>query len=278
MSQREQLASFLRSRREMLSPRDVGLDPGPRRRTPGLRREEVAQLSGVSVTWYTWLEQGRDIGVSRQVLDSLANAMRLTAAERRHLFTLSGTALPTEQPQEITVNPTLQALVRTLAPNPAHVINSCWDLLAYNDAYAELVGGLDNLPEEERNSIWLLFTRPSLRTVLIDWQREAREILGQFRASVGRRPDDPRAGALITALTAASPAFVAMWSEHPVQAFTPAQKQFHHPLAGRVSLNYAKLSVADDLNQHLVVFLPATPEDAVGLERLLRARDPKPSE
>ncbi|GAA0691369.1 helix-turn-helix transcriptional regulator [Kitasatospora atroaurantiaca] len=268
MTQRQHLASFLRSRREALSPQDVGLDPGPRRRTPGLRREEVAQLSGVSVTWYTWLEQSRDITVSRQVLDSLAHALRLTAAERRHLFTLAGTALPTEAPRRISVNPTLRALVDTLDPNPAHVINSCWDLLAYNRAYARLVGGLDALPEEERNSIWLLFTRPSMRTLLVDWQREAREILGQFRASVGQHPDDPRTNALIDALTATSPTFVAMWSEHPIQAFAPAMKQFRHPRAGRVDLNYTKLAVAEAPHQHLVVFLPASPEDAQGLERL----------
>ncbi len=267
MMQRQQLASFLRSRRDLLSPTDVGLEPGGRRRTPGLRREEVAQLSGVSLTWYTWLEQARDISVSRQVLDSLARALLLTAAERRHLFTLAGAALPVEPMQRTTVNPTLRALVDTLDPNPAHLINPCWDLLAYNRAYEMLVGGLDHLPEEERNSIWLLFTRPSMRTLLVNWHREAREILGQFRASIAQFPDHPRAEALIGGLSAISPAFVAMWSEHPVQAFAPTQKQFQHPRAGRVDLNYTKLSVGEDQHQHLVVFLPASADDAVALSR-----------
>jgi transcriptional regulator with XRE-family HTH domain len=269
MAQRHQLASFLRSRRELLAPQDAGLPAGSRRRTPGLRREEVAQLAGMSTTWYTWLEQARDITVSRQVLDSLARALRLTPAERRHLFTLSGTPLPANAPGRTTVNPTLRALVDTLDPNPASVINYCWDLLAYNRAYERLVGGLDHLPEEERNSIWLLFTRPEMRTLLVDWQREAGGILGQFRASVGQNPDDPRTAELLAALTAASPAFAAMWSQHPIQAFTPATKKFRHPRAGRIDLNYAKLAVAEDPHQHLLVFLPTTPEDARALTQLV---------
>ncbi|MBR7830522.1 helix-turn-helix domain-containing protein [Actinospica sp. MGRD01-02] len=271
MTQRSLLASFLRTRREAISPQDAGFAENSRRRTPGLRREEVAQLSGVSVTWYTWLEQGRDISASRQVLESLARTLRLTPAERRHLFTLAGAALPEEPPQRVEVSATLRALLETLEPNPAHVINSCWDLLAYNRPYEALVGGLDDLPEEARNSVWLLFTRASMRTLLVDWHREAREILGQFRASTGRHPNDARTVALINALQEASPTFTAMWSEHPIQAFSPATKRFSHPRAGRVDLSYTKLSVTEDPTQHLVVFLPATPQDAEAMERLTAA-------
>ena len=270
MTARELLAGFLRSRREMLRPEEAGIEPGPRsrRRTPGLRREEVALMSGVSVTWYTWLEQGRKITVSGQVLEGLARALRLSAAERRHLYTLAGVAFSQDTPQPAVVNPTLRALVETLDPNPAHVTNICWDLLAYNRAYEQLVGGLDGLPDEERNSIWLLFTRPSMRTLLVDWQREAKDILGQFRASVGRCPNDPRVRELLEALAAASPDFVAMWSEHPVQAYAPAMKRFQHPMAGRVTFNTTKLTVAEDHNQHLVVFLPASPTDAQAIQGL----------
>ncbi|MFF4776006.1 helix-turn-helix transcriptional regulator [Microtetraspora fusca] len=274
MMSRKELAGFLRSRRESLSPEAVGLAGGSRRRTPGLRREEVAQLSGVSVTWYTWLEQARDITVSRQVLESLSRALRLTPAERSHLFALAEAPLPAEPARRMPVNPTLRALVETLDPNPAHVINQSWDLLAYNRAYADLVGGLADLPDEERNSIWLLFTRPGMRTLLVDWQREARAILGQFRAAAGKNPDDPRTTALIDALLAASPAFASMWSAHPIQAFTPATKHFNHPHVGRITLNYTKLVVAEDVTQHLVVFLPATGDDAQGLERLARLDRP----
>jgi transcriptional regulator with XRE-family HTH domain len=149
--QHGELAEFLRSRRETTDPIAVGLQPGGRRRTPGLRREEVAQLSGVSVNWYTWLEQARDIGVSRQVIDSLARALRMDPSERAHLFTLAGLAMPAENPGHQDVDETLRRLVATLDPNPAYVVNPWWDLLAYNDAYAALLGGLDHRPRSERN-------------------------------------------------------------------------------------------------------------------------------
>ncbi len=269
MSQRELLAGFLRSRREMLNPEQLGLKPGPRRRTPGLRREEVAQLSGVSLTWYTWLEQGRDIGVSRQVLEALSQTLRLTPAERRHLFTLADTAIPAELPQRLGVNPTLRSLVKTLDPNPAHVVDDCWDVLAANRAYASLVGGLSDLPAEERNSIWLLFSRPEMQSLLVDWQREVRDILGQFRISVGKHPDDPRTTALIETLTRTSAAFRGLWEKHPVHAFRPTTKRFSHPRAGRLDLNYTKLDVAEAPGQHLVVFMPASDADALALQRLV---------
>lgn len=269
MSQRELLAGFLRSRREMLNPDHLGLKPGPRRRTPGLRREEVAQMSGVSLTWYTWLEQGRDIRVSRQVLEALSHTLRLTPAERRHLFTLAGAAVPAEVSQRVAVNPTLRSLVKTLDPNPAHVVDDCWDLLAANQAYAALVGGLTHLPVEERNSIWLLFSRPEMQSLLVDWQREVRDILGQFRISVGKHPGDPRATALIEALTRTSASFRTLWEKHPVHAFRPTTKRFSHPEVGRLDLNYTKLNVAEAPGQHLVVFMPASDADAMALRRLV---------
>ena len=270
MTQQSLLASFLRARREALSPQQAGFTVSTRRRTPGLRREEVAQLSGVSVTWYTWLEQGRDITVSRQVLESLARTLRLTPAERRHLYTLAGAALPEEpsEPAEVEVGATLQALLEALEPNPAHVIDSRWDLLAYNRPYAALVGGLADLPEPARNTIWLLFTRESMRKLLLDWRQETEGILGQFRAATARHPQDPRTAALISALHQASPEFTAMWSEHAIQAFTPKTKRFDHPHAGRLDLSYTKLALADDPSRHLVVFLPASPSDAEALKTL----------
>ena len=189
VTQRELLARFLRSRRELLRPEEVGIEPGMRRRTPGLRREEVAQMSGVSVTWYTWLEQGRKITVSGQVLEGLVRALRLSVAERRHLYTLAGVALSHDSsPPPAVVSPTLQALVDTLDPNPAHVTNMWWDLMTYNRGYERLVGGLDDLPDDQRNSIWLLFTRPSMRTLLVDWKRETQDILGQFQTPSGAIP------------------------------------------------------------------------------------------
>ncbi|WP_211244452.1 helix-turn-helix transcriptional regulator [Actinospica robiniae] len=278
MTQRSLLASFLRARREALSPQEAGFTASTRRRTPGLRREEVAQLAGVSVTWYTWLEQARDITVSRQVLESLARTLRLTPAERRHLYTLAGAALPEEPPEPAGVDATLQALLEALEPNPAHVIDSRWDLLAYNRPYAALIGGLDDLPDPARNTIWLLFTRESMRKLLLDWRQETEGILGQFRAAAARHPQDPRTAALISALHQASPEFTAMWSQHAIQAFSPKTKRFDHPRAGRIDLSYTKLSVADDPSRHLVVFLPASPSDAEALTALQPSEEEAASE
>ena len=268
MTRREELADFLRSRRESLRPEQVGLTPGGRRRTPGLRREEVAQLSGVSVTWYTWLEQARDITASPQVLGSLAATLRLTAAERAHLFVLAGSSPPGGGSAAQSVSPTLRALVDSLDPNPAHVINASWDLLAWNRGYARLVGGVEDVADEERNTLWLLFTRPAMRSLLVDWQHETLALVGQLRAMAGTHPDDVRITSLVAALLDASPAFEAMWSAHVVKAFAPSTKRFDHPDVGRLDLDYTKLAPVDDGGQHLLVFLPSTPEDAEALTRL----------
>lgn len=268
LARRAELADFLRDRREALDPISVGLQPGPRRRTPGLRREEVAQLSGVSHTWYTWLEQRRDITVSRQVLDSLARALRLSAVERRHLFTLAGVALPDEQPARPVVTDTLRRLVQTLEPNPASVISPWWDLLAWNASYSALLGGLEHRPEEERNNLWLLFTDPGTRSLLLDWNPEARQILGQYRANIARYPGDPRATTLLTALGEASAQFRTMWAEHPVTGFQPSRKRFNHPFAGRLDLDSVKITTAEDPQQNLVVFLPADQATTQHLHRL----------
>lgn len=184
VAHREELAGFLRSRRERLAPLDAGVRAGPRRRTPGLRREEVAQLSGVSLTWYTWLEQARDITVSRQVLDAVARALQLPATERRYLFALAGEPLPAD-PAPAPVSPTLQRLVDSLDPNPAYLVNPCYDILAWNRAEAGLIGDPARLPDAERNTIWLLFTDPAMRTLLVDWRGEAQRLLAQYRAAAG---------------------------------------------------------------------------------------------
>lgn len=222
------------------------------------------------MTWYTWLEQQRDITVSRQVIDALARALLLTAAERRHLFTLADQPLPSEpasgRPE---VGAVLQALVTTLDPNPAYVMDQCWDLLTYNRAYDALIGGLDHLDQAERNGIWLLFTRPGMRTLLGDWSGEAQQLIGQFRAANGHRTDHPRVRALIDGLVQASPDFTRMWAEHPIRGFAPARKHFHHPTAGPLTLDYVKLAALEDPDQHLLTFVPADPDTAARLPELL---------
>jgi transcriptional regulator with XRE-family HTH domain len=274
MVQREELAAFLRSRRETTDPVALGLQPGPRRRTPGLRREELAQLSGVSVTWYTWLEQARDISVSRQVLTSLARVLRMAPAERAHLFTLAGLALPAESTARPQVDETLRRLIDTLHPNPAYVINPWWDLIVYNDAYAALLGGLDDRPPTERNSLWLAFTDDHVHGLFVDWVAEARQLLGQLRTHLAQHPHDPRGPELIDALSRSSPKFVELWNEHTIRRFEAARKRFRHPHAGRIDFDYVKLVAADNDQQHLVVFLPADAASAAKLANLRGVPNP----
>ncbi len=270
--QRVELGAFLRARREGADPVSFGVQPGPRRRTPGLRREELAQLSGVSVTWYTWLEQGRDISVSRQVIDSLARVLRLPPGDRAHLFTLAGLALPAEQHGPVEIDATLRRLVHELNPNPACVISLWWDLLGWNQAYAALIGGLDQRPPAERNSLWLTFTENQSRRLFLNWAEEARPLLGQLRAHLARHPGDPRGPELVEALQAASPRFAELWREQDVRRFESSRKHFLHPGLGRIDLDYVKLATADDDRQYLLVFLPADGSSAAKLPSLCDLR------
>ena len=171
---RQELAGFLRSRRERIAPEQVGLPPASRRRTPGLRREEVATLAGVGVTWYTWLEQGRDINASPQVLDAVARTLLLDPHERDHLFRLADAPDSTGQSECKTLPPTAQLLLDQLEPFPACIRNARYDVLAFNQAYEELLGPLSDLPFEERNSLWRMFTNPGCRTSPGSTGRKAR--------------------------------------------------------------------------------------------------------
>ena len=218
---RGQLADFLRSRRARLTPADVGLpgdsEPG-RRRTPGLRREEVAELSGVGVTWYTWLEQGRKITASPQVVDALARALRLSADEHRHLRELAGLAVA---PPASGDNPQarLQRLVDAAAPNAASVYDVHFDYLAWNEPYRRIRHDPAGLPAGRRNLLWMIFTDAENRARMTTWDRAARALLSQFRAAAGRHPDDPRFAELTAALTEASPQFRDWWAQYPVRYF-----------------------------------------------------------
>ncbi|MDW5593057.1 helix-turn-helix transcriptional regulator [Conexibacter stalactiti] len=266
--QRKELASFLRARREASDPIALGLDPGTRRRTPGLRREEVSQLSGVSVTWYTWLEQGRDITVSRQVVESLARALRMPAAEREHLFTLAGHVLPPEADSAQPVDDTLRRLVDELAPNPACVVGRWWDVLAANDAYVA-ISGLDlDGPPAERNLVWRTFTHRRPTDLYVDWEDEARQLVGQLRVQLARHPDDARGPALVDAISRADPRFVRLWDEQTVRRPHSARKRFQHSRLGRLHLDYVKL--AADGDNSLLAFLPGDEPTAASLRRLRR--------
>src|SRR5262245_28095485 len=180
---RRELAGFLRSRRERITPAQVGLRPSRRRRTPGLRREEVAQLAGVGVTWYTWLEQGRDIHASAQVLDAIARTLLFDPHERSHLFTLAGSPDTTIAGECQSVPPTVQMLLDQLEPFPDLAVNGRYYLLAFNRIWASAFPSLETVPFEDRNCLWLIFTHPEWREVILDWDDTVSRMVALYRSA-----------------------------------------------------------------------------------------------
>jgi hypothetical protein len=260
-TRRTELAAFLRGCRARLTPADVGLPEGSasgRRRTPGLRREEVAQLSGVGVTWYTWLEQGRDITASAQVIDALARALLLTSDQHRHLRELAGLPPPEPPAPAGDMLPRLQRLVDAAAPSPASVYDEHFDYLVWNQPYARIRHDPSTLSAGRRNMLWMMFTDPGNRARMVGWEQAARAVLSQFRAVAGRRPDDPRFAELVAALTEASPQFRDWWAEYPVRYFRPATIAVKHPEAGLIQLELFQLRLVDQPGLLLVVQVPAS--------------------
>ncbi|MET9292463.1 helix-turn-helix transcriptional regulator [Streptomyces sp. NPDC003077] len=265
---RAELAAFLRSRRERTMPEQVGLPRGRRRRTPGLRREEVAQLATVGVTWYTWLEQGRDIHVSPQVLSSIARALMLDRAERNHLFALAGAADP-EPDRSCTGLPegTLQ-LLDQLGPYPAVIQNTRFDLLAYNRSYGRLLCDLDAVPPEERNCLWLAFTHPDWRAAITDWDETVRLLVARFRASTAGNVSEPAAKALVARLAEVSEDFRRIWARHEVVQPTSKCKLFHQADVGLLRVATTSLWTGPQFGPRMIAYTPMDEETRVRLDRL----------
>jgi len=257
---RQELADFLRTRRKRLSPEQVGLISGKRRRTPGLRREEVALLANIGVSWYTLLEQGRDIRVSDQVLDSIVQVMRLNDAERKHLYMLAfgHQPPPLYEPMEF-VGPTLQRFLDLQGIIPTIVIGYCWDVLAWNKSGAWLFG-IEQTPPEYRNVMLMSFTDLPSRKQLADWEGHAKHLLAQFRASYGKYVNDPRFNQLIERLKSISPEFNDWWEHHHVQDRRDGYKEINHPEVGRLEFKQMTLSsvVQPELKIMLHMPLPDT--------------------
>jgi len=250
----QELADLLRSRRARLQPADVGLPAGIRRRTRGLRREEVAELAAISTTYYTFLEQGRDVHPSRQVLDALARALRLSPVERAHLHELAHGQAPALQETVEVVAPSVAALVDRLDPYPTYVTGRRFDVLAANRAARALWTDWPALPQEQRNMVWWTFTDPGAQETLIEWQAEASALLARFRAAADRHPDEPGFAALIHRLQAASPHARAWWPRHDIVGLSSGRKRLRHPILGDLDLEHVVLQVADDPEQKLVTF------------------------
>ncbi|WP_254460562.1 helix-turn-helix transcriptional regulator [Xanthomonas sacchari] len=265
---RRELGAFLRSRRERLSPAQAGLPASIRRRTPGLRREEVAQLAGIGTTWYTWLEQGRDVSPSIEALSALADALKLDAAERQHLFLLSDRPVPAPTAAGAEqVDAPLRRMLDSMETQPAYVLGRRWDVLAWNRAAQALFGDYDRLQGDQRNIMHLVFADPAHRRLLLDWEQLAPSALAMFRADSARHIGDPGFARLIDTLAQASPEFRQWWPKHDVLRPFDGHKRIQHPEAGRMTFEYTTLEVADRPGMKLVVY---TPLDEDGTAQKLR--------
>ena len=265
---RQALADFLRTRRARLAPADVGLPPGLRRRTPGLRREEVAQLAHMGTSWYVWLEQGRDVHPSLQVLECLAQALRLTLNERRHLFLLAGQPLPPHvSPAEESANPALQQVLDDLNPTPAYALGRRWDYLAWNKAADALFAISEASSQYARNLVWRLFTSPTMRE-RPNWEQIARSTLAEFRAANARYPGDRSFEELIEDLKQVSPEFCRWWPHHDVRSALDGHKPIEHPVLGHLEFEHITLQVLSEPDVRIAIYTPLA-ETRAKLERFL---------
>ncbi|WP_454761933.1 helix-turn-helix transcriptional regulator [Caulobacter segnis] len=265
------LGSFLRDRRSKLDAAALGFS-NTRRRTPGLRREEVAQRAHISATWYTWLEQGRGGAASADVLDRIARALMLTEVEREHLFLLGLGRAPDVRYRETQgVTPRLQRVLDALSPSPALIKTPTWDVVAWNRAATLVLADYGELPVEERNILRRIFCDPRSRAMNADWDSVARFVVAAFRADVARVGAGNEAGvqALIAELTGRSPEFATMWADNDVRHYGEGVKRLRHPVLGAVAFEYSAFSVDGRPDLAMIVYNPATPEDLAAVTRLL---------
>ncbi|MEO3814113.1 helix-turn-helix transcriptional regulator [Sphaerisporangium sp. B11E5] len=257
---RAELAAFLRSRRARITPGDVGLPPGPRRRTPGLRREEVAQLAGVGVTWYTWLEQGRRINASVQVLDAVARTLRLDAAEREHLYRLADVPEVPQHESGEELTSEVRQILHSLDPMPACVYNGRYDLLAWNASYALLFPAMVTEDLPRRNAIWQCFMCPPCCHPLLDAEQERPLMVATLRASFVRHLGEPYWEEFVRALSAASPDFARMWAEHEVARPGSRMKIFQPTGTGLVRTMSTSMALSSPAEARVVVYTPMDDE------------------
>jgi len=270
-----ELANFLRNRRERIKPELSGLPLSARRRTPGLRREELAQLAGISVSWYTWLEQGRAITVSDQVLESIARILQLDWAERRHLFRLardqhSSLKLPGETISQSSIVSEFQPMLDSLGLCPAYIYDPCWNLVAGNSiaykVFVDYTSTLDytTLSMRERNLIWGLFTNLYQKELLFDWENEAKRCLALFRFSIDQYMGEPWLIEFIDDLKYVSPQFQKWWMQYDIQSPQVKRKVLNHPRVGRLVLQATTLLIPDSEGLQLIIYTPLAEEDTVG--------------
>lgn len=268
-----QLGAFLRARRERLDPAALGF-PGGRRRTPGLRREEVAQRANISATWYTWLEQGRGGAPSADVLDRIARAMLLTSTEREHLFLLA-LGRPPEARYRVRdedVTPRLQRVLDALDTSPALIRNAVWDVLSWNLAARVTLTDYSRVPPEGRNILRYLFLDPRARAAQYDWAAVARFAVGTFRLDTARAGTAALVAPLVEELSELSPEFREFWKENDVPGpHGEAVKHIRHPQIGPLAIEYSSFVIEGRTDLCMVVYNPVTPEGRDGIARLMAA-------
>ena len=267
---RDELSDFLRTRRAKIAPSDVGLADGPRRRTPGLRREEVALLANIGTTWYTRLEQGLPINVSAEVLAAIARALRLTSDERRHLHVLAGLPLTVAPQDEERVSDLVRRVLDGLDPSPAYVRGRRWDVLAWNRS-ADALNDFSRATGPSINLVWRLFRDAAFARRLGDPHCTWRRCVAQFRAVAAKYPNDQRFTELIDDLRTNSPEFRTLWAEHDVLGSAEGLKQFIHPEAGELILDHTTFELPGDGDMCMVVLTAAPGSES---ERKLRELAP----
>lgn len=266
---RAELGGFLRMRREAVDRSAHDLPP-IRGRQIGLRREEVAFLSAISVTWYTWLEQGRDINPSRQVLDAIGETLLLSPADQTYVLSLAGfspggaqlTPDPGEPPEH------LLRLLEAFGRSPAFAIDLDWEITAWNRAYAALYPRVRMVARADRNLLWLVFTDPSIRELMPDWEVESRRFVSEYRIQNGARLDDPGVSTLLDRLRTESREFDRVWNDHTIEGFQTRIRRFDHRTIGEIELEYHRLTPADLPDLNIVVYTPATPAADRQLDRM----------
>src|SRR5580658_4141299 len=262
------LGAYLKDRRARLDPAAFGFPP-ERRRTPGLRREEVAQRAYISPTWYTWLEQGRGGAPSADVLDRIARALMLTDVEREHLFLL-GLGRPPEARYRKSdgVTPRLQRVLDALEPVPALIRNAIWDVIAWNRAATVMLTDYGALPPEQRNILRFIFLDPRVRAAQYDWDSVARFVVGSFRVDAARAGAAEEVEPLVDELCRLSPEFRAMWRDNDVRSHGEGVKHIRHPVLGLIAFEYSAFAVDGQPDLSMVVYIPATSADAEKIRSL----------
>lgn len=275
---RRELGDFLRKRRQELVRADYELPTVRRSRTTGLRREEIAYRAGVSVTWYTWLEQGRDINPSREVLDSVARNMRLSAAEHAYVLSLAGYAAEQAYEAAPVAPPAhLQRLLDAQGDSPAFAVSPDWTIAAWNHAYEALYPNVAAVPPEERNLLWLVFTDPYVRQMLPDWEVTSRHFLAEYRAEVGPRLGQPVHVALVNRLLSESPEFARAWEEHHIERFSSRERRFRHPDVAELVFEHHRLIPSDHPDIHVVIYVSRPDAGTPGKMRSLLASSVRPA-